>query len=406
MPVLALPFGSIIDVPSGRILARDDAGTGAAEALTNLQLFAILGTGTPSNTTYLRGDGTWSTVSAGVGGSTGTVDNAVLRADGTGGATLQASAFTIPDNFTASPNATVNHASLQATGATTNVSVSIVPKGSGAFSLAVPDGTATGGNARGANAVDLRTATRDLAARVASGDQSFLGPNGLQASGQGAVSFGGTASGTRSASFGNLTVASGTSSISGGEQSSASHNNTIGWGYQANATADTSCAIGWGNSTGRLSAGFCNQFTSYLNSMFAHGGGAFSETGDNQRAAIIARAKTTNNTATEMRIAGSDRLVIPAGKIWHFIAKITGAKSDGSAIAAYVRRGVIKRVANATTLLTVETIGTDYEDNAATDVAITADDTNEALKIDVTGITGETWRWTADIEFSDLGYGT
>ena len=58
MPVLALPFGSIIDVPSGRILARDDAGTGAAEALTNLQLFAILGTGTPSNTTYLRGDGT------------------------------------------------------------------------------------------------------------------------------------------------------------------------------------------------------------------------------------------------------------------------------------------------------------------------------------------------------------
>ena len=97
MPILALPFGSIIDVPTARILARDDAGTGPAEALTNTEIFAILGTGTPSASTYLRGDGTWSTVSAGVGGSTGSVDNAVLRADGTGGTTLQASGVSIDD---------------------------------------------------------------------------------------------------------------------------------------------------------------------------------------------------------------------------------------------------------------------------------------------------------------------
>lgn len=98
MGITAFPFSSVIDVPTARILGRDDAGTGSAEALTNTEIFAILGTGTPSASTYLRGDGTWSTVSAGVGGSTGSVDNAVLRADGTGGATLQASGVTIDDS--------------------------------------------------------------------------------------------------------------------------------------------------------------------------------------------------------------------------------------------------------------------------------------------------------------------
>lgn len=97
MGITAFPFSSVIDVPTARILGRDDAGTGSAEALTNTEIFAILGTGTPSASTYLRGDGTWATVSAGVGGSTGSVDNAVLRADGTGGATLQASLVSVDD---------------------------------------------------------------------------------------------------------------------------------------------------------------------------------------------------------------------------------------------------------------------------------------------------------------------
>ena len=55
-------------------------------------------TGTPSSTTYLRGDNTWATVtgSGGLSG-TGAVDNAILRADGTGGSTLQSSKVTIDD---------------------------------------------------------------------------------------------------------------------------------------------------------------------------------------------------------------------------------------------------------------------------------------------------------------------
>ena len=48
---------------------------------------------------YLKADGTWATVSggSGIGGSTGSTDNAILRADGTGGSTAQSSALTIAD---------------------------------------------------------------------------------------------------------------------------------------------------------------------------------------------------------------------------------------------------------------------------------------------------------------------
>jgi len=49
---------------------------------------------------FLHADGTYKTPagSGAIGGTTGATDNALLRADGTGGATLQASAVTVDDN--------------------------------------------------------------------------------------------------------------------------------------------------------------------------------------------------------------------------------------------------------------------------------------------------------------------
>jgi hypothetical protein len=103
----------------------------------------------------------------------------------------------------------------------------------------------------------------------------------------------------------------------------------------------------------------------------------------------------------------STRLTITAGKVFAFTARITGIKSDGTAVAEYVRKGVIKRISNTTSLVgSIEAIGTDIEDNASTDVAITADDTNEALQINVTGIASETWRWVAVVEGIEIAYGT
>ena len=85
MGITAFPFSSVIDVPTARILGRDDAGTGAAEALTNTEIFAILATGTPSASTFLRGDGTWAAVSAGISSLNGLTDATQTFAVGTTG---------------------------------------------------------------------------------------------------------------------------------------------------------------------------------------------------------------------------------------------------------------------------------------------------------------------------------
>jgi hypothetical protein len=61
---------------------------------------------------------------------------------------------------------------IQAT--TTNANLVIAPNGTGALVASIPDGTLTGGNARGINAVDLQM-IRDTPGKVASGSYSFIG---------------------------------------------------------------------------------------------------------------------------------------------------------------------------------------------------------------------------------------
>lgn len=79
----------------------------------------------------------WATPSGGVGGSTGTVDNAILRADGTGGSTLQASPITIDDlGATQIGNSSINTtASITVASSETNEALTINSKGTSGITL-------------------------------------------------------------------------------------------------------------------------------------------------------------------------------------------------------------------------------------------------------------------------------
>ena len=117
--------------------------------------------------------------------------------------------------------------------------------------------------------------------------------------------------------------------------------------------------------------------------------------------------KTTDDTATELfldGIAAANRLSIPSGKVLGLTINITGIKSDGTAVAHYLRQYALKNVAGTTTeVYAPVTIGTDNA--AGTTIALSANDTNDALKVEVTGITSEIWRWVASVDAVEIAYG-
>jgi hypothetical protein len=478
---------------TARILGRTTAGTGAVEEITagtGLSLSA----GTLTNTAIL---------------TTGSVDNSILRADGTGGATLQNSGLIIEDTivsfttvtgdagtdvitatgsafangqpvrFTALTggsglNTTTNYFVRDVSGATfkletsigggainfttnitagtlltghsvsanvtlsentteTNSDLVLTPKGTGAFILGPkPDGTVTGGNARGAGAVDFQR-YRNNANQVASAGGSVLlggennraildssvaiaGQNNIanayfgvvmagrnnQVTGTYSVTIAGqnnTAPGSGCAIIGSLLGSA------NGSYSAVLAGNECGTNATYAATIGGTKCVALGTNSATI-GGILAQANRY--GMIAHGVGGFGGAytyGDAQRALFVLRCKTTTNAAVEMALDGATTyLTIPSGKYLTGTINIAGVKSDGSATASYIRQFSIKNVALTTTLVgTVNTIGIDTA--SLTSISITANDPGDYLSVQVTGILSETWRWVASVDVVEVAYG-
>jgi len=110
-----------------------------------------------------------------------------------------------------------------------------------ALSLQFPDGTTSGGNARGFGAVDLQTA-RTNAANVASGQRSHT------------VGYDNKASNSNAVAMGDQNVASGGDSVALGEQTTASGTAALAAGYFNTASGDYSTALGDHNTTSGTAA--------------------------------------------------------------------------------------------------------------------------------------------------------
>jgi len=406
----AVTLAKMASGTAGNLITYDASGNPAAVA-----------TGTAGQVLTSNGAGaapTMQNASGGLGGSTGSTDNALIRADGTGGATAQSSALSVSDLATASPNNTTNAVQLEVVGGTSSVDLVLTPKGTlggaaGAFIVGPLPNATTTGNKRGANATEIQNTrpTSGFQDRVVSGAFGVgIGNQTCIVSGAGAVVIGGfndTASGEGAVIIGGVSnnVASGSNSIVlGGNYSTASGFCSTSISGGTTASGRYSMAIGRGASAvqdGTLA--------------FAHGafGTNDSDPGSAQWVLLASfRATTTNATPTALlqtafQGATSGRLSVPSGAVMSLMVRITAVKSDGVSVAKYTREVCIKNVSGTTSLVgSVVTIGTDHEDNASTDVSITADDTNDALTIQVTGIASETWRWNAAIEGISTSYGS
>jgi hypothetical protein len=132
----------------------------------------------------------------------------------------------------------------------------------------------------------------------------------------------------------------------------------------------------------------------------------FATSGDAQRARFVLNCKTTTNTAVEMALDGATTyLGIPSGKIIACTINITGSKSDGTAVAHYLRQYCVKNVGGTSSEVYAPiTIGTDNA--AGTTIALSANNADDTLRILVTGILSETWRWVASVDAVEVAYGT
>ena len=134
-----IPYIDIQNVTANTVLCNNTTGATSIQEVA-LSTNTLLGRGSTGNIaaitagTGLSFSGTVLNASGTIGGSTGSTDNAILRADGTGGVTLQNSAVTIDD----SGNLTVGTTSIAgstrsftAEGSAANIDFRIVPKGTG-----------------------------------------------------------------------------------------------------------------------------------------------------------------------------------------------------------------------------------------------------------------------------------
>lgn len=160
----------------------------------------------------------------------------------------------------------------------------------------------------------------------------------------------------------------------------------VSLGYQSLADEDYSIALG------------ANSYTSRW--------GEFAITVD--KAAAIPKSTsfeiywygtTANATPAEIFLGGvaSNRCTVKASSVMKFTISVTARDNTTGDCAAYEFTGAIKRDAANNTALVGGNVSksTIAEDDASWDVAVTADDTNEALIITVTGDTTNTVQWAA-----------
>jgi hypothetical protein len=157
-----------------------------------------------------------------------------------------------------------------------------------------------------------------------------------------------------------------------------------------------------------ISGGICGCAYRYGQRSWANG--YFAASGDSQQVDLTLRGKTTDGNQTNIylnggAVAGTTKISVPSGKVMLVNILTLGVKSDGSAVASSYDYVIIKNVGGTTTIAHQSNIKQHY-DAGGYAITIAANDTDDTLEIKVTGLVGETLRWTSWVTGVELAYGT
>ena len=282
---------------------------------------------------------------------------------------------------------------------------------------------ATTGNARGENSVDLQT-ERSSAAMVASGSNSGIiaGSNNTAVGTHSFIGGGNTnyTGGIRSAVVGgasNSAVGSDSVIVGGDDNSitSGGQKGTIVGGADHTMTALNSTIVGGQfNRCDSVHSIAMGQYakTKRLGEMAIGGAdGTTFTVGESQSGMAIWSGRTTNNSATELYLnnSGSGRFTLDTDSAVTFEIQLTavdesnpsginagatffGTIVNDSGTTALGGQGSVTKTANPSTAFAT----------GGADADVTADNTNNSLKITVTGITGKNMRWVCSMRYTEV----
>ena len=212
----------------------------------------------------------------------------------------------------------------------------------------------------------------------AGGNRGISGGYNNSASGDESVTMGGVGNvspGDESGVFaGTYGTANGNGAIVlGGDSSYANGNRSVALGGFGNvADGDDSIAGGYYGKA-------------RLKGQFTVSSGMFSTAGDSQVSIYNLRRSVTHSDAAwySLYMDGSaDLLLIPTNTLFTFIILLSGISSTGTKALSYKIEGAIKNAAGTTTLL-ASTVTVIHEDDVDFNAQVLADDTNDALLIQV-----------------------
>ena len=328
-------------------------------------------------------------------------------------------------SWTVSVSQTVSSTTITGTAYTFTISQAATTAAGVTLSFYTPHGVVVGGGnnqATGAYSAILGGGDAGTAANrnVASGDWSVVGGGWKNtASGLFSTAAGGTnniASGIGSfigggGTYGNITQISGNTGSgmasfigAGFSNTSSSNGSFVGAGAVNTANGIYAAVIAGNQGTTRSIWG--NHVIPSINPMS-------SSQGASQSAVLVIGKQTTDATATVLTCdgaagSGTNQVTLPNNSAYFFKGEVIAGVTGAGDTKGWTIEGVIKRGAGVgtTAIVGTATVTSLYADAGAATWALTAtaDTTNGALKITVTGQAATTIRWVAKIETTEMTF--
>lgn len=329
------------------------------------------------------------------------------------------------------PNDSINVSLLLAIGTTEDITdqdVVVEPLGMGGFALSLPDGTSTGGNKRGVNAVDLQifSSGKNSPTEIASGDYSFACNVGNTASGGHSFVCGwsNTAQGDSSHAEGNGTLAYGYASHAEGAQTQAtgSYSHAEGFsttasgayshaqGYESVAGGDYAHAEGFNTTASGTASRAEGQDVSTrgINYFQVYGSGNIQQNYDHQMGRLGIKAATTDATSTAMTsdqnsAGNSNQITIPTNVAIYLEGRVVAVDGASGDTSAWTFNGLVKNT-DVLGIVGSPIVTQVYNDSGASawTVALSLDNAHNAITIAVTGADATTIFWSGEIRTQEV----